>query len=342
LKFRSSLGVLGTILALTLLVSCADKNLRQGKIMLKNVPPDFAGAIEQFKLSLQSNPKNGEAYFFLGKSYAELDQYPEMNEAFDKAMELNPVYKAEALAIREQKWNLLFNNGLEDVKKEDYQSAITKFEICMVIDPSKYESYSNAGFVASKLADSPKAYDYNKRAYELKNDDPVIVRNFAAICFAQEKYPEALQIYDVAKKLEPKNTNINIRMGQIHERTGNYPLAAAAYADALKIDPNNPDLWFNLGVLYLQQLEDLPKAENAFSEAIRVNPEDNDAAFNLILVKIKLAKFQEAVPVVQRLELKDPGNCDVYDLMATVYSELGDKKMINEAIAKGKKCRGEK
>jgi len=342
LKVKSVVLVIVLSILMVALSSCADKNLRQGKILLKQNPPNYKDAIVQFQKSLKANPQNAEPYFYMGKSYAALDNFVEMDKAFAKALELNPAYEKEINGIREQKWASVFNKGLVDTKKKDYKAALEKFETCMIIDPGKYESYSNAGFVAVKLNDDKKAYEYNKKAYEMKKGDYDILKNFAAVCFRQGKYDEALKLYDEAEKLEPNNTNIPIRVGQIYNKMGDSKKEAEAYEQALKIDPQNPNLWFNLGVLYLEQLKDLPNAERSFAQAMKYNPDDTDAAFNRILVLVKLKEYQKAVPIIKQLEQKDPNNCDIYDVMASVYVELGDKKMVNEAISKGKKCRGEK
>jgi tetratricopeptide (TPR) repeat protein len=321
-----------------LIAGCADKNVTQGKILLKQKPPEYEKAIEQFNLALQTNPKNADAWFLKGKAYAEIEKYEEMNEAFGKAMQYKPEYETEIEQIREDKYNRVFNKGLRATEDNDFNSALEHFETCIVIDPSSAEAYANAGFCASKLEIDKKALEYYKKAYELDPDNFDNIRNYGAVLYKMEMYDEAIEVYKAAQKVRPDDTNIPIRIGQIYEKLGDLDKALESYQHALEIEEDNPNLWFNLGVMYLQKKEDPASAEKAFAEAYKLNPDDIDAAFNLVISQVRQQKYKEAAVIVQELEKKAPGNCDVYELMASVYAGLGDKKMVNEAVKKRREC----
>ncbi|MCP4632036.1 MAG: tetratricopeptide repeat protein [candidate division Zixibacteria bacterium] len=341
MKLKFTITVIAFMAVLLLVASCADKNLRQGKIILKQTPPDHKAAIEQFKKSLATNPNNAEAHYLMGKSYAELEDIENMSKSFTKSLEISDLYKTDIQECKELKWVRMFNKGLEDTKKENYNPGLEKFEISMIIDDSKYESYSNAGFVATKLGLDDKAYEYNKKAYDMKPDNFDNVRNYAATCYKMGKYEEALKTYKAAMELNPEMASIQIRIGQIYEQMEDYQKAADSYAGALAVNPDNSNLWFNLGVLYFSKLENNVEAVKAFAKARELNPEDIDAGFNQVLAMMKIAEFDKAAEVVHELEKTSPDNCDVYDLMISVYAELNDNKMVNESIAKSKKCKGE-
>lgn len=337
---RTKLIVISLFALALMVTACADKNLRQGKIMLQQDPPDYEGAIEQFEKSIETKP-TAEAYLLLGETHARLEQYEEMNEALTKAQELDPESKIQIDDIRNQESNKIWNRAGKDLNAENYSEALGKYETCIMIQPSNVAAYSNAAFCAKQLGMDAKAYEYYKTAYEMEPDDFDNVRNFAATCFAQEKYDEALEVYRVAFEKRSDNANIPIRMGQIYERMEEYEKAMGSYQVALDIDPNNGNLWFNMGVMYMSRFQEYQKASEAFKKAMEINPDDYDAVFNRGLALLNTKEYEEALGIVEKLIEMNPDNCDAYDMLVSVHAGLGNKTKVNEAIKKGKDCRGE-
>ncbi|MBD3169856.1 MAG: tetratricopeptide repeat protein [candidate division Zixibacteria bacterium] len=337
---RTKIIVISLLAFALMITACADKNLRQGKIMLQQDPPNYEGAIEQFEKSIETKP-TAEAYLLLGETHARLEQYSEMNEALIRALELDPESKVQIDDLRNQESNKVWNRAGKDLNAENYSEALDKYETCIMIQPSNVAAYSNAAFCAKQLGMDDKAYEYYKTAYEMDPDDFDNVRNFAATCFSQEKYEEALEVYRVAFEKRPDNANIPIRMGQIYERMEDYEKAIEVYDKALEIDPNNGNLWFNMGVMYIQRLQDYENANEAFKKAMEINPEDYDAAFNRGLALLNMKEYEEALGVVEKLIELNPDNCDSYDMLVSVHAGLGNNDAVNAAIKKGKDCRGE-
>ncbi|MBD3234283.1 MAG: tetratricopeptide repeat protein [candidate division Zixibacteria bacterium] len=327
------------ILSISLfVVSCADKNLRQGKILMQNEYQDYERAIEQFEMSLEKNPENVEAWLLKGEAHGELEQWRKMDESFDKVVELDPSYKQEIDKYREQKWKKIFDRGNAENDKKNFNAALEKFETAMIIDDNKFESYYNAAIAANQLELDKKAYEYAKTAYEMNPESASNAKLFAEICYKQGRFDEAVTAFKEARELDEQTTYIDLRLARIYENEEDYENASKHYELALDSAPDNADIWFNLGVMYLQKLEDLPKADNAFARATQYNPEDVDAAFNRILVLSRMEKFDEAIEVLEKLEQQDPENCDIYDLGASIHQELGNKGKVNEYIRKGREC----
>ncbi len=338
MKTKLFTAIIAILFISLFVVSCADKNLRQGKILMQNEYRDYEGAIEQFELSLETNPENVEAWLLKGEAHGELEQWKKMDESFNKVVELDHSYKEEIDKYREQKWKRVFDRGNAENDKKNYNAALELFETCMIIDGSKFESYYNAAIAANMLDMPKKAYEYSKTAYEMNPESAGNAKLFAEVCYKQDRFDEAIAAFKEARALDESTTFIDMRLARIYENEGDFENAAMHYEMALKSAPENPDLWFNLGVMYLQKLEDLGKAENAFAKAMQYKPEDVDAAFNRILVLARMDKHQEAIEVLEDLEKRDPKNCDIYDLGASIYQELGNKQKVNEYIRKGREC----
>jgi cytochrome c-type biogenesis protein CcmH/NrfG len=50
----------------------------------------------------------------------------------------------------------------------------------------------------------------------------------------------------------------------VHEKLGHFKEAEQAFVQAAKLNPDNPDVYFTLGVLYEDQLNDPAKSVEAF------------------------------------------------------------------------------
>jgi len=75
---------------------------------------------------------------------------------------------------------------------------------------------------------------------------------------------EALAAGELAAKYAPDNPDSFYTLGLTHEKRGSYKEAEAAFQQALKVNPGYQDVYFSLGTLYADHLNDQAKAVDAF------------------------------------------------------------------------------
>jgi uncharacterized caspase-like protein len=75
---------------------------------------------------------------------------------------------------------------------------------------------------------------------------------------------EALAAGELAAKYAPDNPDSFYTLGLTHEKRGSYQEAEAAFQQALKVNPGYQDVYFSLGTLYADHLNDQAKAVDAF------------------------------------------------------------------------------
>ena len=81
---------------------------------------------------------------------------------------------------------------------------------------------------------------------------------------------EALAAGQLAVKYAPENADAFYTFGQVHEKMGHYKEAEEAFVRAAKLDTENPEVYFALGTLYEDQLNDPVKSVEAFRRYLQL------------------------------------------------------------------------
>jgi tetratricopeptide (TPR) repeat protein len=102
-------------------------------------------------------------------------------------------------------------------------------------------------------------------------------------------------------------------------------LALAYYRNILKIDPKRADVYFKMGVFYMQKEDWNPAMEN-YAKAIRLKPGDVDSHYNLGYVYLQINQFAEARNSFARAIAASPSqqNYRAYYGRAYAFERLGD------------------
>lgn len=139
-----------------------------------------------------------------------------------------------------------------------------------------------------------------------------------------EQVKKELAALKQAIEKDPHDVSALGRLGNLYMDAGMYDKAAEYYRDALEVEPGNPDLrtdlgtclrgmgrvsdalrefqesvsrdpkhwkgWFNIGIVYLYDLDQYQKAEEAFGRALALNP----GSFDMNAVRAEIEKVRAA------------------------------------------------
>ncbi len=137
------------------------------------------------------------------------------------------------------------SEGNAAMRRGDFQTAISKFEIVTHAMPQFAEGQLNLGIAEEQAGD----------------------------------YPRALKAFSQALKLKPSLPGANLFSGIIEYRLNNFPAAEAAFQRETHIAPRNAKAWMWLGVAELA--EDHPEeAVRALDAAYKLNPQDPDVLYH--------------------------------------------------------------
>ena len=81
---------------------------------------------------------------------------------------------------------------------------------------------------------------------------------------------DALSTATLAVQYAPKNPDAQYTLGLIHEKRGQYIEAERAMREALVVNPNYVDVYFSLGILYADKIQDQSKSVEAFTRYLEL------------------------------------------------------------------------
>jgi tetratricopeptide (TPR) repeat protein len=139
----------------------------------------------------------------------------------------------------------------------------------------------------------------------------------------------AIQYYERAIALEPKNPSMYLEMGNSYAHSGGTVRAIECYGDALRLNPNSGYTWNNLGNIFLQ-LNDLESAAVCYQNAVCLQPSDAGAQYNLGRTLDMAGKHGEALMhLLQACDL-NPSHADAWTNLGNAHQNLGH---LDEALS---------
>jgi tetratricopeptide (TPR) repeat protein len=124
-----------------------------------------------------------------------------------------------------------------------------------------------------------------------------------------DRHEQALEFYDRALKIKPKDFDLLVKVGDTNFDLQRYEEAERWYQSALKIKPNDATVRMDLGLsYYLRQPRDLDKAIAEYRKALGYDSRHEKALQNLVAALIEKGDQSSAREALKRLEQINPGN----------------------------------
>jgi Flp pilus assembly protein TadD len=187
----------------------------------------------------------------------------------------------------------------------------------------------------------------------LAQQTPEVIASQAHCMSQQGRLAEALTSLQSAVKTYPKNIQVLAELGRLQLMAGDYSSALAALEEALKIQPENTEFRY----AYAQALRNSGREQEAVEHFERVNeatkalkdlarltrqvvsrPDDIEARFKVAEITWKWKSRQDGLAWLLSILDYEPTHRATHALLATHYSEVGDK---DNAEAHTRMSRGE-
>ena len=125
--------------------------------------------------------------------------------------------------------------------------------------------YEQAFALLQEGKSADEALEHLNRAieYDSTYGDAYVLKSYVRLEVAPN-LEEALAAGQLAVKYAPDNPDSFYTLGLIHEKRGNYKEAEQALLQALKVNAGYQDVYFSLGTLYADHLNDQAKSVEAF------------------------------------------------------------------------------
>jgi tetratricopeptide (TPR) repeat protein len=207
-------------------------------------------AIEQYKEINRLDPSDAESALWLARLYR-------LHNDHDKAEAvLRGILKTDQdnEAAAEQLTQLLMDEGKNS-------EAVSLLEQMTAHSPSA-ATLDLLGDAYTQSHDLAKAEQAYRKAVELDPSELSHQRGLGQTLMAEEKYAEALQVYQKLSDLMPDDADIYLRMAQIYRELHDLDKAEDNLVKARQYAPGSLEVMYNEAMLY--------QAQGRFDDAIRV------------------------------------------------------------------------
>ena len=135
---------------------------------------------------------------------------------------------------------------------------------------------------------------------------------------------KAIEILEEGIKFNPDYLDFYTTLGDIYIKQKNFDKATYYYEQSLEIDANYTYVLDNLGYIYdVQGIWD--KAIEYFVKSLNIEPNNIYALERLSNIYwYRLRKYDDAIPLIQKIIFLEPQNKQAYFDLGEVYKEKGD------------------
>lgn len=320
---------------------------------------EYDKAIGEWQEALRLGGDDADLYNDLGDAYFANKQWDNAAAAYDKAFTLNPQLvlacdglattyirqdrKTEAVAAQQRcvaanpDSAAAYNNlGRTSYQIGEYEQARQAYETALSKDSTLVEAHEGLGLVYLELEEWDWAQESLETALRLA---PARARThfyLGNLCFAQDKYAEAMVAYQRASELDPgleeAQTNLvsaTYNLGITQAQADQVTAAEETFKQVIALDPSYAEAHFALGNLYLRQ-ERWSEAISAYEEALSVRADFPEAGNNLAIARYNqgMSLYQAgdkpgAIGALRDAVELDPNNVQALIGLGGVYYDQG-------------------
>ncbi len=285
----------GFFVALSLLViqTSQAQTLKDALKFTENHQFDVATAA--YHKLIAEKPTDGSLYYYMGENMYKSERFDSAAFYYEKGISVDPAVGLNYVG-----------KGKIALTKNDEATAKPLFEKALVQHTQDSKAYiaiaeayvdnewKNMTYALECLAKAEKMDRSNINIYMLMGDAALISTNDGIV---------ALNNYEKARDLEPKNPRPLIQMGNLYERARSYDLSFVEYKKAISLDVNFAPAYLKLGDLWYQYKN--------YDSAI-VNLEIYVKLSNSLSARVKYAKYlflakqyQRSVDEIEKIEKID-------------------------------------
>ncbi len=199
--------------------------------------------------------------------------------------------------------------------------ARAEYERATTLDPKMSEAFLNLGILLTEK-DPAAAVTPLRRAVDLL---PAQSRPRFLLGYAQEHsgdIPAAVDSYEAALRLDPRDVETIIHLGNLYLGLKRYPDAEAKFRAALEFQPKSPQAL--LGLAQTLDAQKKPEAAAAFRDYLAVQPDAPGAQSRVIHLLLEQKQYDVALAELDRADAGKPPALD--SLRSRADIQIAQKK----------------
>jgi tetratricopeptide (TPR) repeat protein len=259
---------------------------------------DYSGCIGTLEKAMADRAGGEDRHLLLSKALMIVGRYPDAYKAITNALEQEPW----SIRLKWQARDVFLANG----HTTDANQIVDDIVKRVAGEPSSYR-------------DGAALVIFGQAAL-LKNADPKRVLD---------------QLFDVAKKRNPKLRETYLAAGNLALDKHDYALAAKKFEEGLKELPDDPDLQCGLAQAY--EPSDSALAATALEAALKRNSNHIDSLLMVVDHCIDAEDYDEAKDTLERIKSVNPWHPDVWSyeaVLAHLKNQADDEKTARQTALK--------
>lgn len=202
---------------------------------------------------------------------------------YERGLEINP-----------DDLNLLNSLGVCYGRLGSSAAAMDIFEKVIALDSGNMMAHYNLGYTHLLGGRMQEAEEVLNRAAELAPDNFETLYHFGKTALELGHLDSALAALKKAADLENGRPGVHRLLGEAMMLAGDHQGALSAFKKAVKATPNDAYALSTLGVLFVDQANDLPVARSLFLKSVEVDPTNSLYRQRLGRLLFSLGEFGEA------------------------------------------------
>jgi Tfp pilus assembly protein PilF len=320
----------------------------------------YGKAVAQLTQCLTEDPKDIEAWDYLGVAYGELDSAEQSGQAFAQGI-------AKATEAGEEKKKLLDRMRANQLHYwvTYFNAAIKQYTTAVQSAPSGQNPDPSAFLPAAEAM---------KKAVAEDPSNPKGYCNLAAFQANAGKADDAEQTVETGLKVAPgdscllkRKEQVGVSVSENAVKTGDFATATASYEKMLAANPQDSGSALRLGQLYFDQGTKLADSADKETDAAKkqslaadsktafekssknfgiyhsLKPDDKDGLYNNTLAALQAGDGATAAKLAEEGLAADPSSPEYHGLLASAYSALNvpdaasAHKLVSRTLKEGQK-----
>ncbi|MDB4103954.1 tetratricopeptide repeat protein [Salibacteraceae bacterium] len=268
---------------------------------------DLVSSLSDIGRSLKLDSSNTEYYMLFADLKLLQKESRASRDALLKALEIDP-----------NNVDVLIRLGELYMVVQDAEESFKYLNQALKLDVFNSTAYRLKGFNYKYLRDTTNAVSSFQTAIE---QDPNDYDSYLqlGLLYSSIEHDIALEYYDNALKVRPTSFEALYAKGLHFQVTENSRSAINTYREIISINEAYFDAWYNIGYVYLEQLNEYDSAALSFSKAIEVGPKNYvSAIYNKGLSHERAGELEQAKKEYEKALAANPQ----YDLAARGLSRI--------------------
>ena len=293
---------------------------------IKYLEKSFREAIKLYQKSLKIKPSYHKPYLNLSLSFLRVQELSSAKEYLNSSLETTALYEDKA-RLQKTYSTLAYVYYL----KKLHSKSLTYYEKAIALKKN-YKDYFHMGLVYEEKNDLKKAKEIYKKSIQINENYASAKFNLGTIYLNEEKYSEALKLFNQVSVLSPKLVANHINAGKCYVAIGQDEKAYEQFQKALKYDQNLPTALIELAK-YWKNKGVMDKAISYAEDALNKESINNDKIIylnELGLIYGNFSLYEQAETSFKRALDIDSTSIPTLENLASLYQI---QKLFGKAIS---------